>query len=61
MRKFIRDKAILNLIIVPIFAIWGGYEYFKTGETAVLKIALVALVVNLILYFFIAKKDKAAI
>jgi hypothetical protein len=56
METYLKIRIWGTLTLSSILAIWGFFNFFTNGNTGVLKIALVAYVIHLSLYYFFLKK-----
>lgn len=58
MITYLKYKIYAAIVAINIGLVWGFYEFFKNGTTALLKMCSISIIFNLLLYYFFVKKKE---
>lgn len=58
MITYLKFKIFAALIAINIGVVWGFYEFFKNGNTYLLKLCVASFIFHLLLYYIFVKKKE---
>lgn len=58
MITYLKYKIVAALIAINIGMAWGFYEFFKNGNTFLLKLCFGSFIFHLLLYYFFVKRKE---